>query len=168
MIEMKKAEVSQWALQAQAALETQPKDALSYLRKAFNQAQADLGSQLADNTQDSMRNTLSHVSHRSKLGPYADQVNEVVFAPKNWGRALRQATDPDSTHPILVLGRRDGRSSYGIWAITTTPTTTCSLSLRSVRPEFRLVIPRTGSIGSCSSQEKMRISWRSPPVIPQV
>ena len=102
-IEMNKARVSQAAMKAQTAVETQPGDALKFVNQVFVEAEHLLASQLDHHTQDSIRNTLSQLRLRSKIGPCKDQVNDVMFAPKTWGRALRQSADQNATHPILAL-----------------------------------------------------------------
>ena len=102
------ASVAMSAMKAQTAVETQPGDALESLNQVLVEAEHLLASQLDHHTQDSIRNTLSHLRLRSKIGPYKDQVNDVMFAPKTWGRALRPGTDQNATHPILALARRSG------------------------------------------------------------
>ncbi len=98
-----RAMVNQCAMQA--AVETQrPKVALGHLQNAIGQAEKNLNRTIEKETLWVIRKTLSQVNHRSLLGPYRDEVNEVVFAPSRWGGALRK-----EFHPVVAVGGRDGQ-----------------------------------------------------------
>ena len=133
-IEMKRAKVNQWAMQAQTAVETQPKDALVFVQNALVEAEHDLASQLDHHTQDSIRNTLSHLRLRSKIGPFKDQVNDVCLPRKSWGRALRPSNRSQCGPPDSRPGP-SGRHAraVGPGQLRRSQLTTCPLSRRSFR-----------------------------------
>ena len=96
------AEVSQWSMRAM--MQTEPTSVLDDIQQVITVAEKERWPQLEDRTQDSIRYALSHLSHRSKLGPYAGSVNEVVFAPQQWGNTFRKGT----TNAVVAVGGRDG------------------------------------------------------------
>jgi WD40 repeat protein len=100
--EKNKAMVSQLAMQA--TLQKDPRSVLGDIQRVIDVAESKRWPQLEEHTQESLRNALSHITHRSKLGPYLGSVNEVVFAPRNWGVTFRKG----STSPVVAVGGRDG------------------------------------------------------------
>ncbi len=124
--EPNKAMVNQWALQA--GRRGQPMAALD-IQQAIGLAETKMGSRSR-----SIRR--GHPEHAVAVQPpeqtraIPDEVNEVVFAPNNWGRTLRKNRS-DLTIRFSPSADGTDRSISGTSAITTTPATTGSWSLRS-------------------------------------
>jgi WD40 repeat protein len=100
--EKNKATVSRWAMRA--TLEKEPASVLGDIQEVIRIAERKRLSQFEEGTQQSIRNALSHLTHRSQLGPYNESVNEVAFAPRSWVDAVWKGT----AGPVVAVGGRDG------------------------------------------------------------
>jgi WD40 repeat protein len=104
--EKDRAEVIRLAMEAQAEMRTNPRIALGKipdLVKLIHQKGVKLESE--ERTADVLRNALSGLNHRTKLGPYTQEVNHIAFAPRRWGGRLRDGP----ARPVLAVGGRDGK-----------------------------------------------------------
>ncbi len=124
--ETNKAMVSQSAMQA--TLEKEPASVLGDIQQAIERTETQGWRQFEDRTQKSIRNALSHLTHRSKLGPYQKEVNEVVFAPKSWGDALWKG----NTSPVVAVGGRDGYVQ--LWNLGDYDNPNDDKSFRAIKP----------------------------------
>jgi WD40 repeat protein len=135
-LERTKALVNQSAMQA--AIEMQkPTDALSHIQQAIHLAETKMERRIEKHSKGVIRNTLSQINHRNKLGPYRDEVNEAVFAPSTWDPTPRK-----DFHPIVAVGGRDGQ--VDVWDLGDYNDPRDD---RLLIPSIRPILPGTASKG---------------------
>ena len=160
--EENKATVGQWAMQA--TLQQEPTSVLGDIQQVIKLTETKGRHQFEDRTQESIRNALTHLTHRSKLGPYKKEVNEVVFAPQRLGR--RPLERNHEHEPVVAVGGRDGYVQLWNLGDYDNPNDDKSFKPIPSRPSKTRGSLNFGSIGSCSLR---RVEcWRSAPAIPRV
>jgi WD40 repeat protein len=132
------ARISKWAMQAQSDVEAQPSKALALVLQTMGPADSDLSSSLDDDAtaQDQMRGTLARVYQRSQLGDFNQEVNEVAFAPRDWGSSLRGVPSI-----VVAVGGKDGKVE--LWDMRNYDDPTDDVLLRTIKPD----LPSPGKSG---------------------
>ena len=93
----------------QAAVETQPSLKLGHILEAMELSKKNKGTAPErddkDRTLTLIRRALSKVHQRSQLGDGNNEITDVTFAPREWGRALRRK----ESYPVVALGGNQGQ-----------------------------------------------------------